>query len=547
MAVTEREHRKERENRMEYKLANLKPDEIATLKIRGIYEQAGYKKYKMSRFEEYSLYAENKDFLGGEKMITFTDLDGRLLALKPDVTLSIINNSRATRKNPEKLYYIENVYRECKESHTYKEISQMGLEFIGDICEDGVVEVIDLAVQTLRRISPKYILELSHMDFVLEMLNEYKMVDVDKGKMIKQIRNRNIDGIMETGRRSRLSEEQIEKICLIPTLQGNVSLVISRARKVVLNDKMAMALNTLENIYKALKIRDSSAKVKLDLSTINDIDYYNGVILKGYIEGIGRSVLAGGQYDRAMLLFNKDVDAIGFALYLNEISRLDLEAEVKPEQVEVSGGEMLNIALPKGRLGNKVYELLAEIGYDCKDFYEENRKLVFENPEKKIRFLLVKPSDVAIYVEHNAADVGIVGKDILLETSPDVYELLDLKIGKCRMAVAARNDYVDDLDRTLRVATKFVNVTKKYYSEINRDIDIIKLNGSIELAPMLGLSDVIVDLVESGNTIKENDLQILEEFKQISARFIANKSSYKFKNEIIEDIINKLGESIREK
>jgi len=547
MAATEREHRKERENKMEYKLANLKPDEIATLKIRGIYEQAGYKKYRMSRFEEYSLYAENKDFLGGEKMITFTDLDGRLLALKPDVTLSIINNSRATRKNPEKLYYIENVYRECKESHTYKEISQMGLEFIGDIHEEGVVEVIDLAVQTLRRISPKYILELSHMDFVLEMLNEHKMVDADKVKMLKQIRNRNIDGIRETGRRSRLSEEQIDKICLIPTLQGNVSQVISRARKVVLNDKMAMALNTLENIYKALKIKDSGAKIKLDLSTINDIDYYNGVIFKGYIEGIGRSVLAGGQYDRAMLLFNKDVDAIGFALYLNEISRLDLEAEVKSDHYEVSGGEMLNIALPKGRLGNRVYEMLSGIGYGCKDFYEENRKLVFENPEKKIRFLLVKPSDVAIYVEHNAADVGIVGKDILLETSPDVYELLDLKIGKCRMAVAARNDYVDDLDRTLRVATKFVNVTKKYYSEINRDIDIIKLNGSIELAPMLGLSDVIVDLVESGNTIKENNLQILEEFKQISARFIANKSSYKFKNEIIEDIIIKLGESIREK
>jgi len=547
MATKERERRKERENRMEYKLANLKPDEIATLKIRGIYEQAGYKKYRISRFEEYSLYAENKDFLGGEKIITFTDLDGRLLALKPDVTLSIINNSRATRKNPEKLYYIENVYRECKESHTYKEISQMGLEFIGDIHEEGVVEVIDLAAQTLRRISPKYILELSHMDFVLEMLNEYKMVDVDKVKMIKQIRNRNIDGIMETGRRSRLSEEQIEKICLIPTLQGNVNQVISRARKVVLNDKMAMALNTLENIYRALKIKDPGAKVKLDLSTINDIDYYNGVIFKGYIEGIGRSVLAGGQYDRAMLLFNKDVDAIGFALYLNEISRLDLEAEVKSDQNKVSGGEMLNIALPKGRLGNRVYEMLAGIGYDCKDFYEENRKLVFENPEKKIRFLLVKPSDVAIYVEHNAADVGIVGKDILLETSPDVYELLDLKIGKCRMAVAARTDYVDDLDRTLRVATKFVNVTKKYYSEMNRDIDIIKLKGSIELAPMLGLSDVIVDLVESGNTIKENNLQILEEFKQISARFIANKSSYKFKNEIIEDIISKLGEAIREK
>ena len=334
---------------MEYKLANLKPDEIATLRIRGIYEQAGYKKYRMSRFEEYNLYAENKDFLGGEKVITFTDLDGRLLALKPDVTLSIINNSRATRKKPEKLYYIENVYRECKESHTYKEISQMGLEYIGDINEAGVVEVIDLAAQTLSKISPKYILELSHMDFVLEMLNEFKMADVDKFKMIKQIRNRNIDGMLETGKSSMLSKEQIEKICIIPSLQGNVDQVITRARQIVLNEKMGRALDTLENIYAALKIRDSEAKVKLDLSTINDIDYYNGVIFKGYIEGTARSVLAGGQYDRAMLLFDKDVDAIGFALYLNEISRMDLEdSAVENPGNAISENEMLYIALPKG-------------------------------------------------------------------------------------------------------------------------------------------------------------------------------------------------------
>lgn len=205
---------------------------------------------------------------------------------------------------------------------------------------------------------------------------------------------------------------------------------------------------------------------------------------------------------------------------------------------------MLNIALPKGRLGDQVYELLAGIGYDCKSIYEENRKLVFENPEKGVRYLLVKPSDVAIYVEHHAADVGIVGKDILLESCPDVYELLDLKLGKCRMCVAAKTDYVEEPDRTLRVATKFVNVAKKHYQEMNRDIDIIKLNGSIELAPLLGLSDVIVDIVESGNTIRENNLKIIEEFKNISARFIANKSSFKFQNGIISDMVEKLEQAV---
>ena len=206
---------------------------------------------------------------------------------------------------------------------------------------------------------------------------------------------------------------------------------------------------------------------------------------------------------------------------------------------------MLNIALPKGRLGDKVYDMLASIGFDCPGYYEQNRKLVFESPEKNVRYLLVKPSDVAVYVEHHAADVGIVGKDILLEQNSDVYELLDLNIGKCRMAVAAPEGYVEDPDRTLRVATKYVNVAKKFYAGRNRDIDIIKLNGSIELAPLLGLTDVIVDIVETGNTLRENHLTVIEEFQDISARFIANKTSFKFENEIISQILNKLGEQVK--
>ena len=206
---------------------------------------------------------------------------------------------------------------------------------------------------------------------------------------------------------------------------------------------------------------------------------------------------------------------------------------------------MLNIALPKGRLGDQVYDMLASIGFDCPGYYEQNRKLVFESPEKNVRYLLVKPSDVAVYVEHHEADVGIVGKDILLEQNSDVYELLDLNIGKCRMAVAAPEDYVEDPDRTLRVATKYVNVAKNFYAGRNRDIDIIKLNGSIELAPILGLTDVIVDIVETGNTLRENHLKVIEEFQNISARFIANKTSFKFENEIISQILNKLGEQVK--
>ena len=207
---------------------------------------------------------------------------------------------------------------------------------------------------------------------------------------------------------------------------------------------------------------------------------------------------------------------------------------------------MINVALPKGRLGEKVYKMFALCGYECPSILENNRKLIFENEEKGVRYFWVKPSDVSIYVERGAADIGVCGKDILLEYEPDVYELLDLNIGKCRMAVAGKKDFYDDNTQTLKVATKFVNVAKKYYSGKCRDIDIIKLNGSIEIAPILALSDVIVDIVETGTTLKENDLEVKEEIFPISARLIANKASFKFKTEEIEKIAEFLAEQVKE-
>lgn len=201
---------------------------------------------------------------------------------------------------------------------------------------------------------------------------------------------------------------------------------------------------------------------------------------------------------------------------------------------------MLNIALPKGRLGEKVYKKLEESGYNCGDIYGDSRKLIFTNEDIGVSYFLVKPSDVAIYVELGAADIGVVGKDILLESSPDVYELLDLGFGKCRMAVAAKNGYAEDLSRPLRIATKFVNIAKNYFDTKNRETEIIKLYGSIELAPILGISDVIVDIVETGTTLRENDLSVIEEIVPISARLIANKSSYKFKQSQIDKIVEGL-------
>lgn len=202
------------------------------------------------------------------------------------------------------------------------------------------------------------------------------------------------------------------------------------------------------------------------------------------------------------------------------------------------------MALPKGRLGEKVYRIFDEIGYGCPEIFEDSRKLIFDNEENRVRYFWAKPSDVAIYVEHGAADVGVAGLDILLEQEPDVYELLDLGLGKCRMAVAGKKGALSQTGKTLRVATKFPNIARRYYAEKSREIEIIKLNGSIELAPIVHLSDVIVDIVETGTTLRENKLEVLETVCDISARLIVNKASYRFKTEQIEEMRAKLAQIV---
>ncbi len=274
------------------------------------------------------------------------------------------------------------------------------------------------------------------------------------------------------------------------------------------------------------------------------MNYYNGITFKGFVHGIPASVLSGGRYDKLMERVNKKAGAIGFAVYLDEVDRL---LENKEEIEETADDGWLNVALPKGRLGEKVYAMFESAGFECPQIHEKNRRLIFENAEKKVRYFWVKPSDVAIYVERGAADIGVAGKDILLEYAPDVYELLDLDMGKCRMCVAGKKEFTDNGTSTLRVATKFTNIAKSYYADKCRDIDIIKLNGSIEIAPILGLSDVIVDIVETGATLLENGLEPKETIVGISARLISNKASYKFKSEIIDRLKLSLDKIVREK
>ena len=323
-------------------------------------------------------------------------------------------------------------------------------------------------------------------------------------------------------------------------LHGTPAEVLPRAEACCLCEAQRDALTELRQLLDTLPAQ--GCELRLDLSMADEMDYYNGLVFTGYAAGIPCAVLKGGRYDYLMQRFTPTANAIGFAMYLDELERL--AAPLPPVQQKQPQKVWLNIALPKGRLGDTMYNLLGNAGYSANEDYNDARKLVVENPDAGVRYFLVKPSDVAIYVEHGAADIGFVGKDILTESAADVYELLDTGLGKCRMCVAAPAQFADDESRALRVATKFVNIARDHYERRGRDIDIIKLNGSIELAPILGLSDVIVDIVETGTTLKENDLTVLEEFMPISARFIANKASYKFKYQRITELLNKLKEAL---
>ena len=535
--------KKQGEPTMEFSLANLQPKERASFALRALYEAAGCRKYHMGRFEEYGLYQANRSFLSSEQVITFTDLDGRLLALKPDVTLSIAKTAQPAPGETLRYYYHENVYRPSAESHTFKEISQMGLEMLGAVGEAQVQQAVCLAARSLDALGADWVLEVSHMGYLFGLFDALGVPDAARAKLLEKLREKNAHELRAAAGAAGLADAAADILCSVLSLCGSYADTLAKAAALCRNDAMRAAVAELEAL--AVPLEKAGGVIRLDMTLAGEMEYYNGLVFQGYLKALPRPLLKGGRYDLLMQKFTPGAGAIGFAVYLDELDRLS--APLPPVQKNSTGRVMLNVALPKGRLGDKVYDLLAGIGYGCPEDYNATRKLVVENPEAGIRYFLVKPSDVAIYVEHGAADVGIVGKDILTEASADVYELLDTGLGKCRMCVAAPADYQDDPSRPVRVATKFVSIAKSYYASMGRDIDIIKLNGSIELAPILGLSDVIVDIVETGTTLRENGLKVVTEFMPISARFIANKASYQFKHAEMDTMLEKLRAELQNK
>jgi len=486
----------------------------------------------MSRFEEYGLYAENKAFLSSGDIVTFTGASGKLMALRPDVTLSIVKNTKDDG-GLKKLYYNENIYR--SDGYEFIEQMQVGLECIGEIGIGLMGEVLMLAGRSLETLGGNSWLDVSHMGFLGGLLNSVELTDAQRAELLRVVSEKNLPELNRLCAEYCLDELFRDKITTLASLYGPFGETAVQLKRISANEEMDEALRELEKLHGVISDLGADCEINLDFSMVNDLGYYNGIIFQGYIEGSPEKVLSGGRYDKLLRKFGKHCGAVGFAVYLDQAEKIG------------QSGKMISIALPKGRLGEKAYAIFESAGYGCPAIHEESRRLVFENPENGVRFFWVKPSDVAIYVERGAADIGVAGKDILLEYSPDVYELLDFGIGKCRMCVAAEKGFSpENHDRTLRVATKFPNIARDYYEKQGREIDIIRLNGSIELAPLLGLSNVIVDLVETGKTLLENDLEPIETIVDISARLVSNKVSYKQNYDAISSLCDKIAGFLNE-
>ena len=295
-------------------------DELTVLRLRKLYEDRGFKKFRMSKFESYDFYAKNKDFLVGNRIITFTDLNGKLMALKPDVTLSIVKNADGNGR--QKLYYTENVYRESKDVHEFKEITQVGLEVLGNIDLFETVEIITLAIKSLLEIDNDAILEISHMGYT-EGLLDCLTTDVSlRNELHKLLMDKNAHDLIKLADANSLPKSPVNTAVDVMSSKSDNDAAISAAESNALNSKMQEAVNEIKSIYALIKKSGLEKHIKIDLSVTDDPHYYNGILMHGYVHGIPRDILSGGRYDMLMCKMGKEnTDAMGFAIYFDALDR----------------------------------------------------------------------------------------------------------------------------------------------------------------------------------------------------------------------------------
>lgn len=507
----------------------------------------GYQGIETPTFEFFDVFSREVGTVPSRELYKFFDKEGNTLVLRPDMTPSI---ARAVSKyfhdeTPIRLCYMGNTFINYdKYQGRLKETTQMGAELMGDGSVASDVELISVLIKALQEAGLKeFQVSIGQVEFFKALLREAGIGSTAEESLRRLISDKNRFGAEELLSSFEMSESLRSTFLEMATLTGGED-ALRKARDLTDNEDALKALKRLEEIYIGLKEKGCEKYVTFDLSMLSKYNYYTGIIFHAYSYGYGEPIAKGGRYDNLLSHFGRELPAVGFAIVVDQLQRaLRIEAEKKESAAE-NGKRYLTFALTKGRLARKTLELLEKVGITCQEMKDpDSRKLIFVNEDLGLKFFLAKGPDVPTYVEYGAADIGVVGKDTLVEEGRKMYEVLDLGFGKCRMCVCGPESAREKLahQEQIRIATKYPDIAKDYfYNQKHQTVEIIKLNGSIELAPLVGLSDVIVDIVETGSTLRENGLGVLEEVMPLSARMVVNQVSMKMEAERITELIQNL-------
>ena len=507
----------------------------------------GYQGIETPTFEFFDVFSREVGTVSSRELYKFFDKEGNTLVLRPDMTPSI---ARAVSKyfhdeTPIRLCYMGNTFINYdKYQGRLKETTQMGAELMGDGSVASDVELLSVLIEALQEAGLReFQVSVGQVEFFKALLREAGIGNAAEESLRRLISDKNRFGAEELLASYDISEKLRATFLEMATLTGGEE-ALQKARSLTDNAEALEALERLQEIYEGLKKKGYEKYVTFDLSMLSKYNYYTGIIFHAYSYGYGEPIAKGGRYDNLLSHFGRELPAVGFAIVVDQLQRaLRNDAEKKVNATD-DGKRYLTFALTKGRLAKKTLELLEKVGITCEEMKDpDSRKLIFVNEELGLKFFLAKGPDVPTYVEYGAADIGVVGKDTLVEEGRKMYEVLDLGFGKCRMCVCGPESAREKLahQEQIRVATKYPDIAKDYfYNQKHQTVEIIKLNGSIELAPIVGLSDVIVDIVETGSTLRENGLSVLEEVMPLSARMVVNQVSMKMESERITKLIQDL-------
>ena len=511
----------------------------------------GYQGIETPTFEFFDVFSREVGTVPSRELYKFFDKEGNTLALRPDMTPSI---ARAVSKyfhdeTPIRLCYMGNTFINYdKYQGRLKETTQLGAELMGEESVEADVELLSVLIEALKAAGLReFQVSVGQVEFFKALLKEAGIGSEAEESLRRLIADKNRFAAEELLAEYELAGELREAFLEMTTLSGTTE-VIEQARALTKNEEALRALARLEAIYEGLKEKGCEKYITFDLSMLSKYNYYTGIVFRAYSYGYGEPVAKGGRYDTLLSHFGRQLPAVGFAIVIDQLQRALRNDGLRKEASGPDGKRYLTFALTKGRLAKKTLELLEQVGITCEEMKDpDSRKLIFVNEELGLKFFLAKGPDVPTYVEYGAADIGVVGKDTLVEEGRKMYEVLDLGFGKCRMCVCGPESAREKLahQEQIRVATKYPDIAKDYfYNQKHQTVEIIKLNGSIELAPLVGLSEVIVDIVETGSTLRENGLQVLEEIMPLSARMVVNQVSMKMEAERITKLIRKLREAL---